>query len=153
GGVVLRESAHAEAAANHQLLRRSGGKSKAGLEVGPVGLHSRGGSDLEWVATGGGAGCRQNRIGVRAVTLGGRGRAEMIPPQADVQREPRLCAPVVLDVDVGFPEAEILPFGIDLPLNFIRLALDEIGQIGEFVLRESEVTQTERVLIIVQLPA
>src|SRR5213593_4873378 len=77
----------------------------------------------------------------------------MIPTQADVQRKPGLCPPVVLHVDVGLPEAEVLTLGIYLPLNLVWLALYEVHQIGELILGEPEVCQPERILIIIELPA
>src|SRR5258708_39276496 len=60
--------------------------------------------------------------------------------------------PVILHIDIGFPEAEVLALLIDLPGDFVRLALNHILQIQQRSLSESEVAQAESVLIIIELP-
>ena len=40
-----------------------------------------------------------------------------------------------------------------MALNLIRLALDEVHQIGQLILGETEIGQAESVLVVVQLPA
>src|SRR5579862_404886 len=59
--------------------------------------------------------------------------------------------PVVLHIDGGLPEAEVLTLGIYLPLNLVRLALNEVLQIEKLGLGKSEVGQPERILVIIDL--
>src|SRR5207245_1537026 len=110
--VILRETAHTEPTPNHEPLTRSGGKAEPRLKIGPIGLYARGCADPEGVAILRSAVSRQNRIEVGTLSLGGGNGTEMVPTQADVQRKPGYCPPVVLHVDVGLPEAEVLTFGI-----------------------------------------
>src|SRR5690348_4637887 len=62
--------------------------------------------------------------------------------------------PVVLDINSGLPEAEVLPLGVNLPRYLIRLPLEEVHKIRQLAagLREAEVSETEGILVIVELP-
>src|SRR5260221_13587596 len=75
----------------------------------------------------------------------------MAPAHADIEREPGLCVPVILHINTGLPETEVLALLIDLPGNLVRLALNHIFQIQEWGLCEPEVAQAVGILIIVKL--
>src|ERR1051326_2644793 len=110
-------AADAKPAANHESFAWRGGETEPRFKIGPVRLYAGVGADLEGGTVGWRAARRQNRIEVGAFSLSCSDGAEMVPPQAQVQREPRFRAPIVLHVDIGLPEPEILPLGIYLPLN------------------------------------
>ena len=53
-------------------------------------------------------------------------RTKVIPAQAQVQRQPGLGAPVILNVNIGLPEAKVLFIVADLALNLGRGALYKV---------------------------
>src|SRR5262249_35065748 len=102
--VVDRKEGKTEAAAKNKIVLEGGCESEARRDVAIGGLDSRRSASLLRTGDGRSDDYASRLIVIRyAIAAFNEGR-ENVVPHAEIQGEPTLCAPVVLDIGRGFPE-------------------------------------------------
>ena len=118
-GIILGEVAHAESSTKHEPLTRAVGVAQSRLELFPVGLHAGYGANAK---------CVGGKLIIGALASRALELADVIPAQANIERQLARGMPIVLDEKVRLPSPVVLKLIRILPCDGCRDALEEVRQ-------------------------